>query len=321
MKKYNLKFRILLILAVAAIFSFDFAGATEYTSSSFKVLDPVVDIAAGPRAATTSYALLTAVGQPAIGRSVSTTFGLLSGFLYFSDPIAPSIGPVCGDGTCNGSETCSGCSADCGVCPSPTGGGLLEPPITYFPPIIPFPPPLIPPFIPPIVPLPPPVIPPGCVPGESGISRADLNCDTRVNLTDFSIFMYFLSRPIEFSKLADISKDENVDLVDLSVMFSEWTERAVAFVNGNDVYETGRKDEKTTGLDRLKDIFAKGKGVLESMREGFSEDKYRSVAVAGVGRGQEPLPAASKGYWPLILFGALAMLAVIVLAVRFRLKF
>jgi PGF-pre-PGF domain-containing protein len=30
--------------------------------------------------------------------------------------------PFCGDGTCNGAETCSTCSADCGSCP-PSGGG------------------------------------------------------------------------------------------------------------------------------------------------------------------------------------------------------
>lgn len=31
--------------------------------------------------------------------------------------------PVCGDSSCNGSETCSSCSADCGVCASGGGGG------------------------------------------------------------------------------------------------------------------------------------------------------------------------------------------------------
>ncbi|MEW5907863.1 MAG: hypothetical protein AB1643_01635 [Patescibacteria group bacterium] len=40
--------------------------------------------------------------------------------------------PTCGDGTCNGSETCSSCSADCGSC---GGGGL--PPETYNPPTAP----------------------------------------------------------------------------------------------------------------------------------------------------------------------------------------
>lgn len=33
-------------------------------------------------------------------------------------------GPFCGDGSCNGAETCSSCSSDCGACPAgPTGGG------------------------------------------------------------------------------------------------------------------------------------------------------------------------------------------------------
>jgi len=31
--------------------------------------------------------------------------------------------PSCGDGSCNGSETCSSCPADCGSCPSGGGGG------------------------------------------------------------------------------------------------------------------------------------------------------------------------------------------------------
>ncbi|MCK5460321.1 DUF5011 domain-containing protein, partial [Candidatus Parcubacteria bacterium] len=35
--------------------------------------------------------------------------------------------PTCGDGTCNGDETCSSCSADCGSCPSSGGGGYTPP--------------------------------------------------------------------------------------------------------------------------------------------------------------------------------------------------
>jgi hypothetical protein len=31
--------------------------------------------------------------------------------------------PICGDGICNGSETCSSCPSDCGVCPAPPTGG------------------------------------------------------------------------------------------------------------------------------------------------------------------------------------------------------
>jgi 3D (Asp-Asp-Asp) domain-containing protein len=33
---------------------------------------------------------------------------------------APTPTPTCGDGTCNGSETCSSCPDDCGACPTPT---------------------------------------------------------------------------------------------------------------------------------------------------------------------------------------------------------
>lgn len=38
-------------------------------------------------------------------------------------------GAVCGDGSCDGDETCSSCPADCGTCPS-GGGGALRPPVT-----------------------------------------------------------------------------------------------------------------------------------------------------------------------------------------------
>jgi uncharacterized repeat protein (TIGR03806 family) len=37
---------------------------------------------------------------------------------YVTAATCGSTGPTCGDGTCNGSETCSSCSADCGTCSS-----------------------------------------------------------------------------------------------------------------------------------------------------------------------------------------------------------
>ena len=40
--------------------------------------------------------------------------------IHFMDQISA---PYCGDGTCNGDETCSSCSSDCGSCPSSGGGG------------------------------------------------------------------------------------------------------------------------------------------------------------------------------------------------------
>ncbi len=43
--------------------------------------------------------------------------------------ITPAAIPVCGDGTCNGTETCSSCSGDCGLCPiNPTFYIVIENP-------------------------------------------------------------------------------------------------------------------------------------------------------------------------------------------------
>jgi len=50
--------------------------------------------------------------------------------------------------------------------------------------------------------------------------RSDLNCDTRVNLADFSILMYYWGGN---STLADINKDGIVGLSDFSIMMFDWT--------------------------------------------------------------------------------------------------
>ncbi|MFO0652125.1 MAG: hypothetical protein U0326_38255 [Polyangiales bacterium] len=34
-------------------------------------------------------------------------------------PVTPDVGPSCGDGICNGEESCSSCPRDCGACPPP----------------------------------------------------------------------------------------------------------------------------------------------------------------------------------------------------------
>ena len=53
--------------------------------------------------------------EDAFGNSVATSTEVSS------TPVAPTA--VCGDGTCNGSETCSSCAADCGKCITGGGGG------------------------------------------------------------------------------------------------------------------------------------------------------------------------------------------------------
>jgi len=37
--------------------------------------------------------------------------------------VTDGVAAVCGDGTCNGAETCTSCPADCGACPASPGGG------------------------------------------------------------------------------------------------------------------------------------------------------------------------------------------------------
>jgi hypothetical protein len=55
------------------------------------------------------------------------------------------------------------------------------------------------------------------------VKSADLNNDTLVDLTDFSILMYsYAKRPIR-NVLSDINDDDTVDLVDFSIMMSQWS--------------------------------------------------------------------------------------------------
>lgn len=57
--------------------------------------------------------------------SLSPSNSIATSTQVSATPIAPSSSPspTCGDGSCNGSETCSTCSTDCGVCGSGGGGG------------------------------------------------------------------------------------------------------------------------------------------------------------------------------------------------------
>lgn len=49
---------------------------------------------------------------------------------------------------------------------------------------------------------------------------ADLNCDGRVNIIDFSILMYYWNKP---ESKADINGDGRVNVVDFSIMMAHWT--------------------------------------------------------------------------------------------------
>jgi hypothetical protein len=59
------------------------------------------------------------------------------------------------------------------------------------------------------------------VPGEC--KRSDLNCDGRVNLTDFSILLYFWQQANPSNARVDINKSGTVDLTDFSILLYDWT--------------------------------------------------------------------------------------------------
>ena len=52
---------------------------------------------------------------------------------------------------------------------------------------------------------------------------ADINCDTKVNLTDFSIMLFYWQQTNPGNPRADINRDNKVDLIDFSIMLYYWT--------------------------------------------------------------------------------------------------
>lgn len=60
----------------------------------------------------------------------------------------------------------------------------------------------------------------------SGCTRADLNCDGKINLVDFSILAYWYRRPLTDQAVAagvDLNNDGKIDLTDFSIMAYYWT--------------------------------------------------------------------------------------------------
>lgn len=57
--------------------------------------------------------------------------------------------------------------------------------------------------------------------GECG--RSDLNCDGRINLTDFSIMLFYWQQANPANARADINQSGLVDLTDFSIMLFDWT--------------------------------------------------------------------------------------------------
>jgi len=61
-------------------------------------------------------------------------------------------------------------------------------------------------------------------PGALVCQGADLNFDSKVNIIDFSILLYFWEQTKPSNKCADINFDRRVDIIDFSIMMYQWTE-------------------------------------------------------------------------------------------------
>ena len=74
------------------------ASATDFSSTNFKVQDPVFQAATTTLTSSTNFRLLGTAGEIAIGTSSATSFKVSSGFLYYPEVIAlPSVTATAGD--------------------------------------------------------------------------------------------------------------------------------------------------------------------------------------------------------------------------------
>lgn len=71
--------------------------ASEFTSTNFRVLDPVLQTASSTEMSSSNFRLLGTVGQLAIGTSTATNFNISSGFLYFPTVTSPVVTATAGD--------------------------------------------------------------------------------------------------------------------------------------------------------------------------------------------------------------------------------
>lgn len=170
-------------------------GAQEFTSTDFKVVHPVLQ--PGHFSSSAGFKLVGTIGQFGNGLSISgdsTLNTLKAGFLYYAEPAAAAAG-----------ETTPAPS------PAPSGGGPI---LDIFKAIL------------------------GKIERVVRPCRgADLNCDGRVNIYDSGIMFYWwgkrMDKPAYLAALStiinagrplpDINKDKDVDIYDLSILLSHWT--------------------------------------------------------------------------------------------------
>ena len=270
MKKGRISVLILVFLFLAPAI----ALGDEFTSTNFKVLDPV--LAPGGYSSSTSYQLTGVITQIAIGTSTITDFNVSGGFLFFPFASSPTVTATAGDGQVSlswtsssgllgwtvsgynvGQSTTSGgpyTYTSLGNITSSTRTGLTNGTTYYFvvraedvfdnsiatssevsatpvaaegaatatKPAGGGHPLLVSPWIPPEQRL------------EqqreilererARIKIADFNKDNTIDVVDLSAILYFLGKPITIASPFDLNNDRKVNLIDLSILFSLWTE-------------------------------------------------------------------------------------------------
>ncbi len=95
----------IIIVSLLAIAGLSSVRADEFTSSNFKVLEPVL-FPAG-YATSSGYSLIGTIAQIAIGTSTASSFNLNSGFLFYPFASSPVVTATAGDGQVSLSWTAS----------------------------------------------------------------------------------------------------------------------------------------------------------------------------------------------------------------------
>ncbi|KKT58960.1 MAG: 1, 4-beta cellobiohydrolase [Candidatus Giovannonibacteria bacterium GW2011_GWC2_44_9] len=90
------RYGIFIAAGLAALLILQAAKADEFTSSSFKILEPVLQPAG--YSTSSGYSLIGTIAQIAIGTSTASSFNLSSGFLFFPFASSPVVTAAAGDG-------------------------------------------------------------------------------------------------------------------------------------------------------------------------------------------------------------------------------
>lgn len=261
--------------------------ATTYSSSSYKVLDPVID-SAGGRRTSSSYILLDALGQNAIGLSNAASFTVKSGFLYFA-----------------------AASSDSDDASSEAVAAALQSNVPMH--ILP----LIRPLLP--IPIPKLLTPEAAeelinkhLPCQNGARAEDLNCDNVVGLIDFSIFLYLGGEDQKNRRpnFADFNQDGAVNIQDLSRLFYAWNEILLTLNNSDAQMEFAGQN-----LDQNSDNAV---GTRVGAIQGISAESGGSIAPQSLRLLGERQASIFQGvHWPKTSWSGIAALLASIITLRF----